>query len=73
MEWISVKDRLPENQRDVLVHFSNGCKDVSFCSDWDKSWAKHDGFPIPEDWPVQVTHWMELPPSPKGSTKPIVI
>ena len=52
-EWISVDDAEPEISGDYLV-FSNGWVNESFYSEtngWDRD---------------TVTHWMPLPPQPKG-------
>ena len=65
MEWISVKDRLPEKEKEVLVYWTNTsqCKrhyeiiyytgDHWFCLD-DKV----------RPW-IKVTHWMPLPEPPE--------
>ena len=68
-EWISVKDRLPEEGEYVLCvlkGFNYGgkiqvCKFVPADKFKDKPYFEHfrNGFP-------SVTHWMPLPPLPKG-------
>jgi len=65
MEWISVEDRLPDENGPVLV-VVNGCVEergfIGFMPDkktplWGRSrWA--------DDWDY-VTHWMPLPEPPK--------
>lgn len=60
-EWISVKDRLPEGYKDVLVCFENSSGyhvDITFYSD------KLD---YGEGWylTADITHWMPLPEPPK--------
>lgn len=57
MTWISVKDRLPENENPVLV-FDGDYFEVAY---WDGDmWADEscDKFPYP-------THWMPLPEPPQ--------
>ena len=60
-KWISVKDRLPQGDYDVLVYYSNGLYGVEFvhwimgkCLGW-----------CGEDCGVAVTHWMPLPSPPE--------
>lgn len=77
MEWISVKDRLPENDGsrsdDVIVTVADsyGHKDVcpAFMS---KSvygekfvWKYTDGYERIERIGVRVSHWMPLPDPPE--------
>ena len=68
-EWVSVKDRLPEEGEYVLCvlkGFNYGgkiqvCKFVPADKFKEKPYFEHfrNGFPT-------VTHWMPLPPTPKG-------
>lgn len=59
-EWISVKDRLPEDQEDVLVctRSKNGVRNI------DKGYMAIDRFI--HRGRAEVTHWMPLPEPPKG-------
>ncbi len=60
-EWISVKNRLPEDGVQVYVSWSFDSNDGPH-----QSLALHDGEVWITDWDgVQdVTHWMPLPPDP---------
>ena len=58
MEWISIKDKLPEWQEVVLCYIDGEGVDIlQFVS---------DGFIHYEEGDTEgVTHWMQLPKSPK--------
>ena len=61
-EWISVKERLPESEKEsVLIALRWGEVDIGWCEDgrWRSEFVNEyeDG---------EVTHWMPLPPLPKG-------
>lgn len=61
-EWISVKDRLPENVKEgLLIALRWGAVDIGWCEDgrWGSEFVDEyeDG---------EVTHWMPLPEPPKG-------
>ena len=61
-EWISVKDRLPESGKDVvLIALRWGEVDIGWCENgrWGSEFVNEydDG---------EVTHWMPLPQPPKG-------
>ena len=75
MEWISVKDRLPEQKKEHNYFISNPV--LVFCDDGtiEKAlYQKGDGF---KNWAIifgedylqleynEVTHWMPLPKPPK--------
>ena len=61
--WISVKDRLPEEKVDCIVHYKH-----AYC-DTDDYWAIglcfYDGEKFKFDPAYKVTHWMPLPEHPK--------
>lgn len=66
MEWISVKDRLPEDERDVLTCYY--CKpnlNMRFMSVL--SYFVFDSIPHwqHESIGIVITHWMDLPELPK--------
>lgn len=65
MEWISIKDRVPENTDDVLVIDDDGKMSVS-------CYFLHQGYDgyIFEDRDCcrrmgEISHWMPLPEPPK--------
>ena len=63
-EWISVKDRLPEEKVNCIVHYKH-----AYC-DNDDYWAIgicfYDGEKFQMDLLYKVTHWQYLPKPPKG-------
>lgn len=57
-QWISVKDRLPEDISEVLIAFGGGVSIACYGGDW-----RHPVYPM---LPLlSVTHWMPLPKPPK--------
>ena len=63
-KWISVDDRLPEDDSDVLAYLSIG-EESRICP---ANYAKSVWFDCIFNMPVteSVTHWMPLPQPPKG-------
>lgn len=63
-EWISVKDRLPEEKVNCIVHYKH-----AYC-DNDDYWAIgicfYDGEKFQIGLAYKVTHWMPIPHPPKG-------
>ena len=57
-EWISVKDRLPEENTTVIVATDNGI--VFQCL------YAYDGWNLWEGNEVNITHWQPMPQPPKG-------
>lgn len=64
MEWISVKDRLPEDDQECLVAFKC-CEDFAF--DLSTYFASDESFIYWNDFGLRrdITHWMPLPEPPK--------
>ena len=62
-QWIFGEDRIPQNDRHVLVTDNNRCF-VAYFEDVD--WVDAD-FGMSLD--VRVTHWMELPELPRRTTQ----
>lgn len=65
MEWISVKNRLPQKNKGVLM-VRNGSVEIGFYNAKDARFCvpnenAFDGWPIPVD---DITHWMPLPEPP---------
>ena len=58
-EWISVKDRLPEEEARVLVYLDSNRNYTKTDTDRliNSKWVR---------WGRDVTHWMPLPEPPKG-------
>ena len=63
-EWISVKEHLPQEKVDCIVHYKH-----AYC-DNDDYWAIgmcfYDGEKFRIDLGYKVTHWMPIPHPPKG-------
>lgn len=60
MEWISVKDRFPENYSRVLVYIEGKPFEMDCDRLVNSRWVRWNGY---------VTHWMPLPEPPKGVAK----
>lgn len=67
MEWISVKDRLPDEGQFVIMYFArqNGYNigDYKLANTWQGKKLKF--VPFNSWWDDAVTHWMPLPEPPK--------
>lgn len=62
-EWISIKDRLPDDSREVLIHnaeYREPLMIIGWYSHDFKSWVSYDVDNL------EVTHWMPLPEPPKA-------
>lgn len=65
-EWISVKDRLPDKQADVLMLFGHNMA-VGFWYDGDEDvtfWCAYADNGYYTDCDAEPTHWMPLPEPP---------
>ncbi len=62
-QWISVKDRLPENNQDVLAYMQNSIESRIFPACYHKNWWEDC---IWNTRCLSVTHWMPLTNPPKG-------
>ena len=70
-EWISVRNKLPDQSGEVLVIVSgNPQKNITLNCAYELAEYDPYGGWIMEMWPewedAVVTHWMPLPPPPKG-------
>lgn len=64
-KWISVKDELPNDSRTVIIYSRSGIVGCGFYMGSRNNWlhlTTTSGGVLADD----VTHWMELPQSPKG-------
>lgn len=62
MNWISVKDRLPEKNQNVLVYQKGG---VHGGNEIDIEYLQGDGFWADQGIMSEISHWMPLPEKPK--------
>ena len=63
-EWISVKDRLPEEKVNCIVHYKHAyCDNDDY---WAIGFCFYDGEKFRIDLLYKVTHWMPLPEPPEG-------
>ena len=63
-EWISVKDRLPEEKVNCIVHYKHAyCDNDDY---WAIGFCFYDGEKFRIDLLYKVTHWMPMPQPPKG-------
>lgn len=68
MQWISVKDRLPEIKQDVLMCFDSGNMAVGFWYDGDEDitfWCANTDDGWYTDCDCMPLYWMPLPELPK--------
>lgn len=69
IQWISVKDRLPESDHDVLVAVSGRVGNITLIDSIEIASFNRDEGWILEMWPdwedPTITNWMPLPDAPK--------
>lgn len=67
-EWISVKDRLPESNQDVLICFDLDYMAVGFFKECDTGnyWYAYTGGEWVTDCDSEPLYWMPLPSPPEG-------
>lgn len=58
--WISVDERLPDDDHDVLVLTAGNQQEVAWYHSWLKCWHWGRDERLPN-----VTHWRPLPPPPE--------
>ena len=62
--WISVKDRLPEEKVNCIVHYKHAyCDNDDY---WEIGICFYDGEKFKMDLSYKVTHWQPMPNPPKG-------
>lgn len=67
-KWISVEDRLPECNQDVLMYFDTGNMAVGFWHDGDEDitfWRAYTDDGWFADCDTEPLYWMPLPSPPK--------
>ena len=65
-DWISVKDRLPEDKNRVLVWYMGRRYEMPLFAEWDRSqWWDHEGLAF-GDYSKHITHWQPLPEPPEA-------
>ena len=57
--WISVEERLPENNQEVLVFVNDGADTLINTDTYNNGW---------QFWYKHVTHWQPLPEPPRGDS-----
>lgn len=62
--WISVKERLPENFGSVLIYFKKGGRVIGHYDQTFKQWKNADNKWCDYDINCPVTHWQPLPAPP---------
>lgn len=67
MEWISVKERMPRYNKDVITFAPNMAMPIVV--DWYNGYYGEDDNEWHEGWNTgrSITHWMPLPEPPKNS------
>lgn len=64
MKWISVSDRLPEYEDEVLIWFHNCPVEIGLYNQKNE-FHEEDYWTCKEYMEIDVSHWMPLPEPPK--------
>ena len=75
-KWLSVKDRLPDNEDETYLGVVNGsacdgCSEIIFDQSFEfVNWSRESGFSLPDyfDEKISVSYWMYIPEPPKEET-----
>ena len=67
-QWISARDRLPEEDSRVLAFGENGIMIANYLEGWFYYIENEDGDMCPSD-DIEVSYWMPLPEPPKMEKK----
>jgi hypothetical protein len=68
-KWISVSERLPNNDRNVLTYWKSKVRIVDSYFHEEPSPSTKGHWLEARAWGDEVTHWMELPKPPEPQTK----
>ena len=63
-EWVSVKERLPKEKVNCIVHYKHSYFDND--DYWASGMCFYDGEKFLVDPAYKVTHWMPMPQPPQG-------
>lgn len=67
MNWVSVKDRLPAKDEEVLIYYVSEIKHLVLFKKVTTAFFEEDGWRLFSDtYADHVSHWMPLPKPPKA-------
>ncbi|WP_196602092.1 hypothetical protein [Pectinatus frisingensis] len=58
MEWVSTKDKLPEENQEILFHVKESCNNIHGYFEYDQFWSYEYGNFDSEN----VDYWLLIPP-----------